>query len=215
MSTRHDDSHPIRSDGKHEAREVPTSLVGQPALPHLLRLRLRARRLRLLRRSGGAVSVGTVTVTAAAEPRHDERGVAVLAHLGDAAAGPHGPRVHPVERSRRVGALGQHGRPERIQGPDLEREDSAAAGEQAHEHQVLVRPRAVEPPVHVRVQQPAHGIHVAALQRAVQLLHHRLAAHGRLLAVIKAQAGIADEGVALVASQLGGVRRRLWEEKAW
>jgi hypothetical protein len=193
------DSHPIRSDRKHEAREVPASPVGQPALPHLLRRRWRQR----------ARGLGPLhRCAAAAEPRDDERGVAVLAHPGDAAAGAHGPRVHPVERARRVGALGQHRRPEGVQGPDLEREAGAGAGagEQAHEHQVLVRARAVEPPVHVRVQQAAHGVHVAALQRAVQLLDHRLAAHGgRVLAVIEARAGVAAaaDGVALVASQLG------------
>uniref|UniRef100_A0A0A9B9A8 Uncharacterized protein n=1 Tax=Arundo donax TaxID=35708 RepID=A0A0A9B9A8_ARUDO len=167
------------SDGKHEARQVPASPVRQPALPHLLRPRPH-RLCRLRRRRVGA--------TAAAKPGHDERGVAVLAHLGDASAGPHGPCVHPVELARRVGALGQHRRPEGVHGPDLEREPAAgaaAAGEQAHEHEVLVRARAVEPPVHVRVQQPAHGVPVAALQRAVQLLHHRLglAARHRLAAV--------------------------------
>jgi hypothetical protein len=71
----------------------------------------------------------------------------------------------------------------------------------------------VEPPVHVRVQQAAHGVHVAALQRAVQLLHHRLAAHGRRFAVIKARAGIADDDVALVASQLGDVSKLKAPEK--
>jgi hypothetical protein len=49
----------------------------------------------------------------------------------------------------------------------------------------------VEPPVHVQVQQPPHGVRVAALQRAVQLLHHCLAAR---------RAGVATD--ALVASQL-------------
>nr|CAB3465590.1 unnamed protein product [Digitaria exilis] len=114
-------------------------------------------------------------------------------------------RPQAPTRARRVRALGQHRRPERVQRPDLEREATASAGEEAHEHQVLVRARAVEPPVHVGVQQQAHGVHVTALQRAVQRLHHRLAAHGRRLAVVKAQAtGIACHDVGLVASsQLG------------
>ncbi|CAL4900118.1 unnamed protein product [Urochloa decumbens] len=168
----------IISDGKHEARKVPPSLVRQPALPHLLCLgaHILARRLRCRHRL-------RLRTTAGAEPGHDERGVAVLADLGDAPPGPHGPRVHPVQRPRRVGALRQHRRPERVQRPDLEREAgaAAAAGEEAHEDEVLVRARAVEPPVDVWVEQAAHGVAVAALQGAVQLLHHRLAADPRRL----------------------------------
>jgi hypothetical protein len=166
---------PPGSDRQHEARKVPASPVRQPTLPRLLLLRLRAHRRRR---------------AAHAEPGHDERGVAALAHLGDAAAWAHGPGVHPVQRARGVGALGQHGGPERVHGPDLEREPAAGrAGEQAHQHPVLLRARAVEPPVHVRVQQAARTVRVAALQRAVQLLHHRLAARRLCLRAVATDDG--------------------------
>jgi hypothetical protein len=175
------------------------SPVRQPTLPHLLLLQLRASRCRC---------------AAPTESGHDERGVAVLTHLGDATAGAHGLGVHPVQRACGVGALSQHGCPERVHRPELEREYAAGrAGEQAHQHPMLLRAWAVEPPVHIRVLQATHVVHVAALQHAVLLLHHRFAARRLCLRAIAT-----DDGT-LAASQLGqwGGRRlrraiRVWDE---
>jgi hypothetical protein len=66
----------------------------------------------------------------------------------------------------------------------------------------------VEPPVHVGVQQPPHGVHVAALHGAVQLLHHRLAADNSFVAAAAmAYAGVAA-GIFLAASQLCELSKR-------
>nr|ACN31740.1 unknown [Zea mays] len=90
--------------------------------------------------------------------------------------GPHGPGVHPVELARVVGALGDDGGAEGVDG--ARGEDEAAvvqsAGEQAHH--VLARGRAMEPPLEVRRQQLLRPARVAGVERLVQPQHQEAVA---------------------------------------
>uniref|UniRef100_A0A0E0EFG0 Uncharacterized protein n=1 Tax=Oryza meridionalis TaxID=40149 RepID=A0A0E0EFG0_9ORYZ len=83
---------------------------------------------------------------AAAELGDDEHSVAVLADAGNTAVGADCPSVHPLQLPHGVGPLNQHGLPEGVNGADLERKPrrrarraTAAACDEAREHQALVR----------------------------------------------------------------------------
>uniref|UniRef100_A0A0E0I520 Uncharacterized protein n=1 Tax=Oryza nivara TaxID=4536 RepID=A0A0E0I520_ORYNI len=83
---------------------------------------------------------------AAAELGDDEHSVAVLADAGNTAVEADCPSVHPLQLPHGVGPLNQHGLPEGVNGADLERKPrrrarraTAAACDEAREHQALVR----------------------------------------------------------------------------
>mgnify|MGYP003702759797 CR=1 FL=1 len=110
-------------DGEDEARQRLVRAVGAAALPQALGLGRRRRR----RRRGGVVGIGGRNGGGGlggggGEAGDGEVGVEVLPELGDYPIGADGPGVHPVELAGVVGALGDDGGAEGVDGARGEEE---------------------------------------------------------------------------------------------